>query len=161
VTRQEYFIDFKSAIQDTIAALQSLSQLLEEEFSALSSTDPQDLEAVLTRKNEVLQLVEARLQTQEQAQASVGLPKGLPQIDDVLRHFGQENLEFRQVWEQLRELSRKVEQQNNRNGRLVHQNQQVTQEALAIITGRPQDQATYSQKGSPRTSLSSHSIAKA
>lgn len=161
MTRQQQITGFQTAIQATTVALQALSERLDEEFAALSSTDPQKLEEVLPGKQTALSTLEATLKIQEQIQVSLGLPRGLPPIDDVLQHFGVENLQFRQAWEQLRELSTKTEQQNNRNGRLVHQGQQTTQEALAIMTGRRHTASTYSQQGRSALSHSSHSIAKA
>lgn len=147
-------------LEQAIDGLARLTSLLDEERAALGDQDPARLEAAVTNKIELLGTVEPELVQLEQQLAALGL--SAPDRAAAERLAEQpETADIGDKWLRLHTLAADVEHQNLVNGRLAQQRERATRAALAILTGRDQEDTTYSAKGASQSKLSAYSLAKA
>ena len=143
-----------------IEGLATLASLLEEERSTLGEKDPARLESVVARKVDVRASIEPDLERLERQLRDLGL--AAPSREAAERLARQpETHPISGLWLRMHELSAKVERENLVNGQLAQQRERSTRAALAILTGRDNEDPTYSAKGADRSKLTAYSLAKA
>jgi len=133
---------FTATVQASLHSLQALESALQDEQAAILGKDPQQLEDIVRHKLALLQQLEPSVRARDRLQATVDLPEGDDGGDRMVERLEQDRL--RNDWDELKSLARRVAALNDHNGRLTLQSQRTTREALAILTGRPITDDTYS-----------------
>ncbi len=133
---------FTATVQASLHSLQSLESVLLDEQTALVGKDPQRLEDIVRRKLALLQQLEPSVQARDRLQETADLPAGDAGSDRLVEMLNRDTLSS--AWQKLKSLAQRVVELNDHNGRLTRQSQRTTREALAILTGRPVAEDTYS-----------------
>jgi flagellar biosynthesis/type III secretory pathway chaperone len=150
---------FRATIEASLAGLRQLHDILVEEQQALLSDQPEALEQIVRQKAESLQQLEHSIHAREQILEQAGLPGGMVGAQQfACQHF--ESDELCGDAEALMSLSGRVRDLNIHNGKLTLARERTTREALGILTGRPQDNGTYSRRGSAGRGLAAYSLGK-
>lgn len=142
----EHLRRFDTLINDTISHLKQLLITLEDEQLALCGINPENLEAAVVHKLELLKAIEASLLARERFQKQLNLPAGLQggrQLVETAKHPT-----LKEHWQLLLSLVGKVEELNQINGQMISQGQRATKEALTILTGRNSTAPVYGKKPS-------------
>jgi flagellar biosynthesis/type III secretory pathway chaperone len=147
-------------LDQAIAGLAELASLLDEEHSALGEKDPARLESVVSRKVELLGAIEPGLVRLERQLGKLGLSAPSREAAERLAKHPDAH-PIAGLWVRLHELSTKVERENLINGQLAQQRERATRAALAILTGRNNEDPTYNANGADRSKLAGYSLAKA
>lgn len=133
---------FTATVQASLHSLRALESALQDEQSALLGKDPQRLEDIVGHKLALLKQLEPSVRARERLQETVDLPPGDDGGDNIVEMLNQETLT--NDWDELKSQAQRVVALNDHNGRLTLQSQRNAREALAILTGRPVAQDTYS-----------------
>lgn len=152
--------NLEHTLDQAIRGLAQLAALLNEERSALGEKDPARLEAVVSRKVDMLASIEPDLVRLERQLGKLGLAAPSRETAERLAKHPDTH-PIAELWVRLHELSTKVERENLINGQLAQQRERSTRAALAILTGRDNEDPTYNANGADRSRLSAYSLAKA
>lgn len=148
---------FESIVADTIRHLKGLVARLEDEKRALVGQDPKELQNAVRRKLAALAEVERSIAARDRIQTALGIPPG---IEGGQAFITQHTPELLPSWQKLITLCEAVGRKNSANGQLVSQGTRQTRQALSVLTGRREDTATYSRKGSQKDLLASKFIGR-
>lgn len=143
---------FESIVTDTIRQLEILIVRLDEEYRALTGQDPQALQNAVHRKLAALAEVERNVVARDRVQTALGVPPGLIGGQQFVTRYAPELLPS---WQELTALCETISRKNAANGQLVSQGTRQTRQALSVLTGRQNDDATYGRKGANKDALSS------
>jgi flagellar biosynthesis/type III secretory pathway chaperone len=143
---------FESIVADTLRQLESLIVRLDEEYCALTGRDPQELQNAVHRKLAALAEIERNIVARDRVQTALGVPPGLIGGQQFVTQYAPELLSS---WQKLTALCEAISQKNAANGQLVSQGTRQTRQALSVLTGRQDDNATYGRKGANKGALSS------
>jgi flagellar biosynthesis/type III secretory pathway chaperone len=150
---------FRATIEASLAGLRQLHDILLEEQQALLSDQPEALEQIVRQKSESLEQLEHSIQAREQILEQAGLPGGMVGAQQFAHeHFAAE--ELHEDADALLSLSNEVRDLNIHNGKLTLARERTTREALGILTGRPQDNDTYSRSGAGGRRLAAYSLGR-
>lgn len=133
---------FGATVQASLHGMDALEQLLQREQALLSSRDAEALEQIAGEKLALLKQLQHSVDGRDRLQQAAGLQAGLEDGSRLVESAQQPAL--RSDWERLVEQAQRVAELNEINGRLLAQRQRTTREALGILTGRPEQQDTYS-----------------
>lgn len=150
---------FASNVARTSQCLDALVAVLDEEQKALTQRSSDALDALLPRKQQILATLEPLVKARNQLQQALGLADGIPGGDTLLAQLPPDSPPAK-AWARLRDLATQVDRLNNQNGQLVRQGQQVTQQALGILTGRQNEPGLYGRSGQGKDRLSSQILGK-
>ena len=149
---------FTATVQASLHGLDALERLLEQEQQVLASRDAEALEQLAQEKLSLLKQLQHSIDGRDRLQQTAGLQPGLDdggRLVDALKQPALAN-----QWSELLERARRVAELNDINGRLVSQGQRTTRAALGILTGRPEQQDTYSTLRRGRRAAAGYSLGK-
>ena len=129
--------------QQTSAAL---LEVLSREYETLSSTHPENLEAIVRQKQELL----ARLGELDQALRATITAAGFGEDSKGLEAFlraADTSGRLQQQWRKVADTLRECETQNQVNGGLLELSQRQVEQALTLLRGQPQEGTLYSADG--------------
>lgn len=142
---------FRATIDASLKGLSELLPIMREEQAALTGTNAESLEQVVSRKVEKLKELEHSVMAREQILKQAGSGSGLEGSEHFIRqHFSPQ--EILQDWQKLLELSKSVDEMNTHNAKLAFAGEKTTRQALSILTGRDAEKATYSRRRQVDTS---------
>jgi len=140
--RDQLIKAFSATVQASLHGMDALEQLLQREQALLSGRDAEALEQIAQEKLALLKQLQHSVEGRDRLQQAAGLQAGLEGGSSLVESVQQPAL--RNDWERLVEQAQRVAELNEINGRLLAQRQRTTREALGILTGRPEQQDTYS-----------------
>ena len=149
---------FTATVQASLHGLRSIEPILQREQTALTGKDPEVLEQLVQQKLALLKQVRHSVEARDRLQKTAGLPAGPEGGEKLVAALKQADLT--RDWEVLTELARKVATLNDRNGQLAAQSQRATRAALGVLTGRPDEQDTYSTLGRGKRAGGGYSLGK-
>lgn len=125
-------VQLQQVIDQEIVAMQSLSQLLDEEQQVLVDNESEKLEAITPNKNQLLTTVFEL----EKKRSELLLKTGYSNDADGMRQFlatitGSQSLE--NAWQNLLDISNKAQEKNRINGQLINRHLSKNQAALNIL----------------------------
>ena len=133
---------FTATVQASLHGLRSLEPVLRAEQDALTGTDPEQLERLVRQKMSLLKQLDHSVQARDRLQQAAGLDEGLDAGSALVEKLNQPQLTA--DWRALTSVAETVARLNDENGQLANQGQRATRTALGILTGRPEDEHTYS-----------------
>jgi flagellar biosynthesis/type III secretory pathway chaperone len=133
---------FTATVQASLHGMQALEQLLLRERQTLADRDADGLEQVAQEKLALLKQLQHSIEARDRLQQAAGLQPGLEDGGKLVELLRQAAIS--EDWNGLVELAQRVADLNEINGRLVSQGQRTARAALGILTGRPEQQDTYS-----------------
>lgn len=149
---------FSATVQASLHGLQSIEPVLRREQSALSGRDPAVLERTVQEKLNLLKQLEHSVQARDRLQKAAGLEEGREAGQRLVETLNQSQLSA--DWQALNALLKTVADINDRNGQLAVQGQRATRTALGILTGRGENEDTYSTLRRKSGGASSHTLAR-
>lgn len=131
-----------------IGFLTTLNQLLDAEFSALQEREIEQLQALVQQKTDTLQQLEANNRERNQLFTAAGISPD----KEGLQHFTQQlppadAESFRQLWSELEQILRTVNEKNQRNELVISRNSRNIEQLLSILRGQNQKNTLYNQSG--------------
>ena len=150
---------FTATVQASLHDLQSIEPLLRQEQALLTRQDPAGLEALVQQKLSLLKQLEHSVQARDRLQQAAGLEAGFAGGDGLVGTLDRPQLTA--DWQALNELAKTVAELNDQNGQLATQGQRATRTALGILTGRPENDDTYSTLRRRHGGATRYSLAKA
>jgi flagella synthesis protein FlgN len=147
-------------IQDELVMATDLQEILQREFDILSGDTPEQIEAISKEKLAQMQKLTQQLAKRDQLLTILRLPPGKEGTEIMLRQLSPEH-KLLSHWEQLQQLSAKLQQQNTINGGIVAAGQRRAKQALDILRGKHDIPETYGPGGESRTDATPSSLAKA
>ena len=136
------------------AAFLRFEAILEEESSALVSATPDELLAVVSRKEMAAEELHALSEQRVALLKQLGV-----NADDIARVKEWFNLrppkdELSAQWDKLLEIGRSVVSRNQSNGKLIHQRLESTQESLNVLRKAAGAPELYGRDGKIKTPFS-------
>lgn len=128
-----------------ITETEALIDCLEQEFEALSSGEPERIRECAERKRTQLQRLEERLGEMFRPAGPAPTPPG-DEIGRLLEALPEDDPLARQ-WQQLRETSLRLREQNDINGNVIRLSQQHVHQSLDILIGATAGGDTYGPEG--------------
>ena len=117
------------------AMLESLSQLLNDEYGAIKAGDIENLELLLEQKDELLKNIEG---ISKRVEPSLAVLQNVDdQNDDDLPEYVQQTIENLVS----------CQTQNRINGSSIEANRRFSDSLLTVLTGREPEQKTYASNG--------------
>ncbi len=138
-------------LQEELAALGQFLSLLCEEEVALLGGDPGALEAVVQRKNELAEKLQG-FERQKVRVVATTVAGGEAAQRAILAKW-QTLPPLLPHWEEARRLAQLCQAQNQKNGIILREKQQLIQQALALLLGTEAQLATYDGSGFARAPL--------
>ncbi len=145
------------------AELKESKQLLDiliEEHQALSSSNPDLIAVISSRKLDVMQQVEQHHSKRTEFLAQIGCPSSGEEMARFISALPKENLIVTQ-WQELQDLARKLQHQNEINGGVIALTQRHITIALDILSGKANVTATYGRSGQTHAEAIPQHLAKA
>lgn len=160
-------IDPSETVHSTLSRLLSaeleitggLLQTLEQERHSLMQDDAAGIEGLTILKRQQLVCLAQRLGDRDRLLSGLGLPAGTQGTEQLVRTAVPDS-PLAQLWQQLQNDARLLQDSNERNGSILVMAQQHTRQALDILTGQTVQNRTYGPSGQPRTGRPSQAIAK-
>lgn len=149
---------FTATVQASLHDMQALEALLQRERDVLAGRDAEALEGLARDKLALLKQLQHSVDARDRLQQAAGLAAGLDDGTKLVESIGQSQLE--KEWSALVALSRQVAELNEVNGRLVAQGQSSARAALGILTGRPEQQDTYSTLRRGKRAVAGYTLGK-
>lgn len=147
-------------IGQDVSACRNLVALLEQEREALKSRDLATLEDVIQNKSANLLHLE-----QSAKQRSAWIAPHVKPNDTAenawLALIGSHKPQIQQTWDELRNLLRECQEQNEINGKLLARNQQVFSRLLDIVRGKDESGPLYTAKGGRGAGTGAHKLGEA
>ena len=126
---------------------QDLNRLLDEEYQLLSHKNPELIADISKQKQNLVLEIEKANKIRTHIIASAGFPNQPENITTLVSQL-QEDDDIAITWHKVIELIASIRQQNIINGGIIQVSLQRNRSALAILTGRQQqDSGTYSSIG--------------
>ncbi len=147
-------------IQTELVLATKLQEILQREFDILSGDSPEQIEAISREKLAQMQQLTQQLAKRDQLLTILRLPPGKAGTDIMMRQLPPGH-ELLANWEQLQELSAKLQRQNTINGGIVAIGQRRAKQALDLLRGKHGMTETYGPGGESRTDAIPSSLAKA
>ncbi len=145
------------------AELKESNQLLDiliEEHRALSSSNPDLITAISSKKLDVMQRVEQHHSKRAQLLTQAGSASSGEEMGRFIAALPKENLIVTQ-WQELQELARKLQHQNEINGGVIALTQRHVTIALDILSGKANVTTTYGRSGQTHAEATPQHLAKA
>ena len=149
---------FTATVQASLHGLQLIEPILQREQTLLTGKDPEALEQLVQQKLALLKQMQHSVEARDRLQKTAGLPTGPIGGDKLVETLKQ--AELTRDWETMNELARTVAALNDRNGQLAAQSQRATRKAIGILTGRPEEQDTYSTLRRGKRAAGGYSLGK-
>ncbi len=137
-----------------------LLDILSEEHQALSSSNPDLITTISTKKLDALKQIEQRYSTRTQFLASIGLSSGSDEAESFITHLPKESMIATQ-WQELQDLAKKLRRQNEINGGVIALTQRHITLALDILSGKANITSTYGRSGQANSDATPQHLAKA
>lgn len=151
---------FQATVDATILGLESLIVALKKEQNCLTGNNPQQLEHIVVEKLTLLEELQHSIAARNQLQLNLQLPIGLAGGESFLKQ-NKAPAGVIKIWDKLVKLSDEVSILNNTNGQLANQGERATRQAIAILTGRDNQNDTYAANPRKKQGLSNHNFGKA
>jgi flagellar biosynthesis/type III secretory pathway chaperone len=158
VDREQLIKAFTATVQASLHGLRELHGVLQQEQQAILGKDPERLEQLARQKLELIKQIDYSVQARDRLQKTAGAPAGHEGGEAVVEAIGLDTLT--QEWAELTRAGREVAAHNDRNGQLVMHEQHNTRAALEILTGRHDDDSTYSTLRRRGRAVASYSLGK-
>ncbi len=142
-----------------IQACNTLITLLEQEQEALSARDAEMLAAVVEQKIAPLTHLENSAKQRGQWSSIDDSKKATQAWNDMLNELAQEKI--KKDWETLKGLTKKCQQLNEVNGKILGRQQQVYGRLIDLMRGQTQAPTLYTASGSASTVHSSLKVDEA
>jgi len=133
--------------------------ILTEEHQALSSSDPDLITAISTKKLDAMKRMEQHHTMRTQFLASIGLSSSSEEMEAFIKHLPKESLIVTQ-WQELQDLARKLHHQNEINGGIIALTQRHITLALDILSGKAHTTSTYGRSGQTNSEATPQHLAK-
>ncbi len=153
----------RTLLEQQIAVTGDLVSTLQTEYNILKKVDTGDLASLSQQKQSLID----QLETLSQQWLGLLLDDQTEITAEGIRAHLQaadpdNSLRLLPLWEQLGQLARECQRQNQVNGAVLVVRQQATQQALDILRGMPPEgQASYGPQGTTRTTAPGVTIGKA
>jgi flagellar biosynthesis/type III secretory pathway chaperone len=138
-------------LQEEGATLERFLALLYEEEAALLGNDPSAVEAVIQRKNELAEKLQG-FERQKVRVVATTVAGGEAAQRAILAKW-QTLPPLLPHWEEARRLAQLCQAQNQKNGTILREKQQLIQQALSLLLGTEAQLATYDGSGLTRAPL--------
>lgn len=145
---------FAAGVADAVRTLETLLPIMQEERLALTGRNAESLQAIVARKQAMLQSLEQSMRERDLLLARTGLPTGADGVRQFLAHCGDATLAA--ACDRLAQLGRQLNLANEMNGQLAAQGLRATRGALAVLTGRTEEQPVYAPRGKRARSTASY-----
>ncbi|MCF6353687.1 MAG: flagellar protein FlgN [Candidatus Polarisedimenticolaceae bacterium] len=145
------------------AELKESHQLLDiliEEHQALSSSSPDLIAAISRKKLDAMQQVEQYHSKRTQFLDQIGCPSSGEEMVRFIAALPKESLIVTQ-WQELQDLARKLQHQNEINGGVIVLTQRHITIALDILSGKASVTTTYGRSGQTHAEATPQHLAKA
>jgi flagellar biosynthesis/type III secretory pathway chaperone len=144
-----------------LAGVRNLLHCLKQEYEALAGGDPDSIAECVARKRDLMQPVQQNLVDRTNFIRSE-LGKMADADDFSTRIQALETSDpLAGQWQLLQELSMKLQEQNDINGKIISFGQQHARHSLDILTGCSAYDHTYGPRGNRSQERQSHTLAKA
>ncbi len=137
-----------------------LLDILTEEHQALSSSNPDLIAAISSKKIDAMQQVELHHSKCVQFLAQIGGSSSSEEMALFIARLPKENPIVTQ-WQELQNLVRKLQRQNEINGGVIALTQRHITIALDILSGKANITATYGPSGQTHSEAIPQHLAKA
>ncbi len=135
-------------LEDIANYLEQLFHALENEYRALSENDIQAIESIAQEKIILMEQLEDLNKERRALLEAAGLDLDANGIDDFLNSSTiTDKPKLKTLWNDISNLSKQCEKQNNINGIIIENNKRHTENALSVLQGKQQTAELYSNKG--------------
>jgi len=135
-------------LEDIANYLEQLFHALENEFKALSDNDIQAIQAIAQEKVLLMEQLEDLNKERRLLLEEAGLNLATTGIDDLLNSSKiTSSPHLKTLWNNISNLSKQCDKQNNINGIIIDNNKRHTENALSVLQGKQQTNELYSSKG--------------
>lgn len=137
-------------LRDIARHLEALQQTLQDEFNALSSQDMAAIAQAAQHKTRLTQLLDDLERERASVLRAAGLDLNSAGITAYLNRYTtpHHQNELAQLWQQIEQLTRDCERQNQINGLIIEQSRRRIKNALTILHGQLPGNELYSATGS-------------
>jgi len=136
IMSQNQFAQLEQLLNSAVQTSTMLLSALQKEYASLGLEPPEDFLSALQDKQEALDKlgkIDAALLRME----AHGFHPGKDSQRFFISHYGQLNGDrIEHIWQEFLELLEQCHHQNSINGCMIKQQQQATQQALAILRGQ-------------------------
>ena len=145
-----------------IAFLDTLNDLLDQEYQALQQRNIEQLQELVEQKTEALRELEENNQVRNQLFISAGITPdktGLQAFQAALNETDAKA--FSTLWNQLEKVLLQVNDKNKRNELIITRNSRNLEQLLSILRGQNQKNTLYDQSGEKGNYSAQNSLGKA
>jgi flagellar biosynthesis/type III secretory pathway chaperone len=152
--------NFQALLDDGIKKTTQLLNLLVQEYHLLQHSNPEQLEEIISEKDQLLKILKVFVDDQNNLLRHMGYsgdPAGIHQyFDDNV-----DDKQIRALWFELQQNIKSCQKQNEINSGLITLNQRQTTNTLDLLYGLAAGEKTYGPKGESRNTRPSNSFGKA
>jgi len=154
--------DIEPILQDMATYLDELRRTLIEEYEALASNDLVAVQQAADTKARLSEILDDLEQVRQRQLQEAGLDLNRSGLLHYLnRHFETRRDGLLGLWKKIEELGHECNRLNRINGIVIEKNRRRTENALAILQGKPRNTEYYSAAGARVSTTASQSLAKA
>jgi flagella synthesis protein FlgN len=149
-----------SLIASELEMAKTMLELLKSEHSALTEKNPDTIKATSQKKLEHMQRMEQNIVQRNRFLQNLQLSTDEHGIEEAVAAAGQ-NTQLNSNWNNLKEIAKELQKQNEVNGSIIAIGQRRAKQALDILSGKENLTGTYSQQGETQYSKSNNLHTKA
>lgn len=158
MTHQERF---SSLMQEAAILLDQLILLLQEERSSLSQNNAALTQPILTRKTELLALLEQNSQQRNQLLVSQGLSADDSGVQAYFKSLPKNVAKsYAEKWQVLEEKLENCKAENLINGKIIHRSRQQVDVLLNLLQGNSGASKIYTENGQAKSVNRHHPLAE-
>jgi len=135
-------------LQEIVNYLQQLLLALDNEHKALVDKNIDSIQSIAEEKIVLMEHLEDLNKERRSLLDNAGLDITSTGVGDFLQNSKSPRApQMKALWDEISNISKQCDKQNNINGIIIESNKRHTENALSILQGKPQNTELYSNKG--------------
>lgn len=135
-------------LQEIVNYLQQLLVALNNEHKALVDKNIDSIQTISEEKIVLMEHLEDLNKERRNLLDNAGLDITSTGVGDFLQNSNSPRApQMKALWDEISNISKQCDKQNNINGIIIESNKRHTENALSILQGKPQSTELYSNKG--------------
>ena len=135
-------------LQEIVNYLQQLLVALNNEHKALVDKDIASIQSISEEKIVLMEHLEDLNKERRNLLDNAGLDITSTGVGDFLQNSNSPRApQMKALWDEISNISKQCDKQNNINGIIIESNKRHTENALSILQGKQQNTELYSKKG--------------